>query len=944
MADQLVNLKDPDTGEIGSLPASQVPQALQQGFTQATPDEVGQFFNEKEYGTPGQQAATALEGAGSALTFGASTGVERALGVSGEGIRARRETNPIAHGAGELLGLGAGMLTGTGEAAALEGAGSAVSRVSGAALPEAYALNKIGSSAARMAAENVLFQGGDEVSKMFAGDPHQSVGTAMADIGLAGLIGAGAGTAFGAVSPLWKATAGKQVESFLNAIKSKAGGVEGLTSQPIKEALDQAGVDVSPATKALLSDDKSLQGTARLLEAGDRSASNIEVKNMIEQDQQSLSNVVAASLGKTPEEIQSLAGEPISKAEAGRLVGEAIAKDLSAKIDPLAKEFEELKGKVGNVELPGDTILETPRTVTNPQDLVGTPQTVIDKTKVPGVLSQAGEKIAELAAKEGWLAAEDTPIGNLVQFTQKNLGKQKTLKDLGNFISRLGEKAESLSSLTDRSASRAGSMIKSILKDVESSVIESKLGEAGPELVERFKNVRNAWKEASGLADQVQEQIGVRASTSGFAKAVKQMAAQDGEALLRRIGGSGNAAGLRLLQEQFPEAAKIFKEYHLDSVIRPSAMKAKSGNILNVSDLSRRVNNLSPEMKQFILSPEAQEKIRAVEALQKKMADVPKNYSNTASFLDRMNEHVLGGGAAIAGALSGHAILGALLGGAAKYLTKDVPDAVRLAMLKFMTSPEAVDAAGFKAMTEFAASIAKGEAAVTKGARAVLKSGAKVGSHDQVSDRGREKLDKQLEAYRENPEKLMNLAGDIGHYMPDHATAVAATAAQAVQYLNSLRPDTQPKMPLDRKLPPDPVKQAQFDRALDIAQNPLIVFEDVKNGTVTMHDLTTLQNVAPGLYSRMRDKLGQELIGFKSEKNEIPYKTRLGLALFMGQPLDSTMTPSAIQAAQPQPPMQAPQMAQAKPSKQGMQKLGKLPGMSADAGQSREMERAKHIS
>lgn len=40
---------------------------------------------------------------------------------------------------------------------------------------------------------------------------------------------------------------------------------------------------------------------------------------------------------------------------------------------------------------------------------------------------------------------------------------------------------------------------------------------------------------------------------------------------------------------------------------------------------------------------------------------------------------------------------------------------------------------------------------------------------------------------------------------------------------------------------------------------------------------------------------------------DIPYKTRMNLSLFMGQPLDTTMLPSSIQAAQPIPQPPPPQ-------------------------------------
>jgi hypothetical protein len=938
MAEEFINLKDPDTGEIGSLPVSQAHEALSQGFTQAAPEEVQQFFKEQKYGSVPQQIATGLEGAAESATFGLSTAAETALGVPGADITARREVNPGSHTIGQLGGLGIGMLTGSGEAAALEGAGSLAAKV-GAALPEKFALNKIGSTAARLATENALFQSGDEVSKMFAGDPHQTIGTAMAEVGLSGLIGGGTGGVFGAVSPLWKATFGNKVNELLGAFKNKSGGIEGQLSQPVREALDQSGVEIAPEIKAALSDDPHVQMAAKTLEQSDTTKSGLAYQESLHAAKNQLSESMVSSLGKDSSQIEKMGD--LSKYEAGKSIGDTLASEIHEKVSPLAKEFEELKGKVGNVELPPDTAIETPKTVVDPQDLTGVPRVEIEKTQVPGVMSQVGENIAQLAVKEGWTVADDTPISNLVQFVQKNLGKQKSLKDLSNFISRVGEKAESLSSLTDRSPTRAGGMIKSILKDAEANVIESKLGEQGSELVDRFKNVRTAWKEASGLIDQVQEQIGVRASTSGYAKAVREMAQQDGESLLRRIAGSGNAAGLKMLQENFPKAAEQFRAFHLDSLLKQAADKAKPGQLINPKALINGIEKLSPEMRSFVLPAGAAEKIKAVGTLMEQFERAPHNFSNTARTMDKLFQHVPGGAVAVAGALAGHPIVGALLAPLAKLVAKDAPDALRLSMLKMVGSTQPIESGAFKAMVDVARATLRGEASVTRATRAVLKVGGK-GNYKDVSENDRRKLDKQLLALQLDPSPLMNVGGDIGHYLPDHAAAIGETAANAVGYLNSLRPNVDKQMPLDAKLPPDPVKQAAFDRALTIAEQPLVVLENVKEGTVVPQDLVTLQNVAPGLYSRMREKLNTEMIGHLSEDEQIPYKTRLGISMFLGQPLDSTMTPSGIMAAQPKPMMQP--HPGVKPTATGMQKLAKMGAETATPGQQRQMSRVKHIS
>jgi hypothetical protein len=77
-----------------------------------------------------------------------------------------------------------------------------------------------------------------------------------------------------------------------------------------------------------------------------------------------------------------------------------------------------------------------------------------------------------------------------------------------------------------------------------------------------------------------------------------------------------------------------------------------------------------------------------------------------------------------------------------------------------------------------------------------------------------------------------------------------------------------------------------------------------------------------------------------SERDDlIPYKTKMGLSLFMGQPVDSSMTPQSIVAAQPVPAQQ-PQGGQQGPKK-STDKLGKSTSSYRTASQDAEYDRGE---
>jgi hypothetical protein len=84
------------------------------------------------------------------------------------------------------------------------------------------------------------------------------------------------------------------------------------------------------------------------------------------------------------------------------------------------------------------------------------------------------------------------------------------------------------------------------------------------------------------------------------------------------------------------------------------------------------------------------------------------------------------------------------------------------------------------------------------------------------------------------------------------------------------------------------------------------------------------------------------MVNHLSKDNTIPYKTRLGISLFMGQPLDSSMKPMSILASQPQPPQQIPGGAPGvKNQKHSTQNLSKIAELDATPSQAKAMRAQK---
>lgn len=570
-----------------SAPQSEVANLISTGATKPTEEHFGRMLDTAKYSTPGQQLATGVEGAASAFSFGASTGLERLMGVPAEDIRKRRETNPGAHLAGEVTGIGLGMLTGTGEAALLARAGEAVG-AKVLASGGASVLTRIGSEAAKLAAESALQQSGDEISKMFYNDPNQSVQTVVSNVGLAGILGAVGGGGLGSVKELWKLGPGKRAQSMLDALKKHSGDTDIVGEMP-----------------------------------------NIEP-------------VVAKKPQSGWDQLQAGPNVPY---------------------------------------------------------------------KAP-VLEQAAASI---------------PVGD------------------------------------------APASIWNTIKKIPPSAV--------------------------GMAAEL-----VLPGSGIMTYAVKK---------LMNIIGTGSE------------------------------------------------------------------------------------------------------------------------------------DATKMTMLKFLGASEITNAPAFKAAVDMAQAFIKGETVLNKAADSVLRIGAYELPTEIADARDREKLQKQLDMLEANPDSVLNIGGETGHYMPEHAAALAQTSSQAIQYLKSIKPVLTPQNPMDSQLKPNKVAEANYARAMDIAVNPNLVLNAVKNGTLSSSDITHLRSLYPALMANMQQKLSMAMINSKAKNIEIPYRTKIGLSMFLGQPMESSLSGATIAASQPlSTPMQSNVPAPRSSGGSKMNSLQKLPSLLSTPQRSRESYRS----
>jgi hypothetical protein len=545
---------------------------------------------------------------------------------------------------------------------------------------------------------------------------------------------------------------------------------------------------------------------------------------------------------------------------------------------------------------------------------------------------------------EGYHKAESDAQMNLVSRVQEKIGKQETAEDFKKFITNLREN-HPFGSDTYQAAKK----ISAILSDAQEKAVGDKIlqqelsakqaGVVKGALFEDYTNTKQSYKGFRELLDDLNDRlhVGKYYGPESFMNALREMGPED---VLRRLGKKTDAQLLELLQKKFPQVAESIKDYHLNNLLEVAARRATGEEAVNSKVLFSGLDKMSPELRGFILNPEASQKMQALRDL---IEAIPgrKNPSGTAGTLDALWKSMPNSSMGIASMLLGHGPLASMLVGTlGNNVARESTDAIKLGLLKYLGNGQHVSAGAFKNMVEFIDHAIKGQNASVNAVKNVFKAGSVV-VPDKLApkEKDRQKLKELVKEAQANPQGLMNVGGETASYMPEHGSALSQTASNAVQILAAKMPEQTPKAMFDVKIKPSEAERAQEDRMLNIAQQPLMVLQHVKDGTLTSGDVTLMAQLYPALYQSLRMKMGEQLINMRHDETVIPYAQRMSLSVFMGEPLDSTMSPQSIMSLQTtfMPPAPPPGMR----AKHSFKDLGKVAFGAANLEQSKEMKRGK---
>ncbi len=289
--------------------------------------------------------------------------------------------------------------------------------------------------------------------------------------------------------------------------------------------------------------------------------------------------------------------------------------------------------------------------------------------------------------------------------------------------------------------------------------------------------------------------------------------------------------------------------------------------------------------------------------------------------------------------------VGGVLGGwpgymVGKHIAGPVLDSVLPSLMKPLLG-SATNGTGLKHALDFIGAFSKGETAINRGVKNIFKAGKEVIPASLMpTEKDRNRLDTSLKNLSQNPTQLSSIGGSTSHYLPDHGMALAHTTMNAINFLNSQKPQSPKVSPLDTPSKPDPMAQSQYTRILNIAQQPLVILKSIKEGSIQPNDVKAITSLYPDLYNKLSQKLITEISSRKEDSEPIPYRTKMGMSIFLGKAMDSTMLPESIIAAQPQQP-QAPESTQ-KPSKKPAAANAKVLEKNVDLAQTPAQARANY--
>jgi hypothetical protein len=570
--------------------------------------------------------------------------------------------------------------------------------------------------------------------------------------------------------------------------------------------------------------------------------------------------------------------------------------------------------------------------------------------------NRIGQNILKLVDEHALI--KGTPEYNFVKTMSDGMNQITNLDQLANFRTALGR-------ATDQTTRFVSGAIKEKLDNLEEAAIKRfadtmKSPEAKAKINGLIDQVSQAKQSYSAFRGKMQELGNVlgKKKIYGPQDFIDFIGDMNPQSLTKRLFNENNTQFAQWFAKEFPEEFQTMRGYQRGQ-LRLDAIKNEQFDpkrfLISVLDSKR---GMQPEMQKLLFNPDELQRLKDAHTY---LGSFPEKFNPSGtSHMSAYRSFFESPTAATIGNIRDFAIKNFVVG-------KDMNPSVLRAMGR--TPTPATSAAAMKALAEgrpenmyealsYAQKAERGAKAVDgaisnlfqKGGQQAINAYATEKDHEALkryveTNEQQRQIEKQQEHQRimapKGPQQfaeggevkpvqdthpiLRNESG-LSRVLPDHAMLLETAKGRINNYLNSIRPIKDgPKLAFDSHIK-DTEKERSYDKAINLANQPLDILNKIKDGSITPEHLKHFGGMYPELHNYLSKKITEKISKSQLDEEKPSYRVRQGLSLFLGTPLDSTMTPQAIQSVQA---MYAPKPAAPQPNptktQKNTSKLGKVP-------------------
>ncbi len=835
--------------------------------------------DEDKFGGTTGEIKAGLAGAARGATFGLS---DQALTKSGlvkpETLKGLQETNPISSFTGEMAGMIAPAFLGDEAGLAnLPGTVSRLGRVAEGSAGLAGA-GKVAAKAIGYGTEGAAYGLGQSVSENALGDYDLVSEKTLANIGLSAAFMGGIG---GLVGKFGKGAvdASSVEDKFLaKKIENSAapGSEEAVISQTDLPAEDKLSFiknfkDPKPGAKAMR-DEFQKQGLPEVLgmmsnsQTVQKYASAISqlptmagdsVRRDIDAGFNKVGSIIKDSFGATP-------GEYMDREAGGASIKDLIRDKFDQMMDPLKQLYKDREALGKSIDIPNDASYKVYEGLTEQAGKFREPTNEGRK-----IISGAANDFLTNASQEGGMA-------NLDAYT-------KTLASKARQATRAGDHdaAAAYYQVRDTVDKFVDTHLNKLGKTLENEGIEGASSEAG-KAINEYQDLKRNYAKLKGTLSSFAETTGLgrKATTElGLNEALEKIT---DEKFVDHIFDPKNAKGLGDIKENWPDVFQALVTQKKSQMYQNATLN----KTFNPLQLFKDINNeqkLSKGVKNLLFTPEQLEKMgtakKWVENLPAKVG--PSGTPEGLEYMEMAKNPIK--------SLISHSV-------------NEAGSAVGKKLIESLTKPE--EAAQLKTLLNLNKAQEKIDRGITTKVKSILgdsyrpvtaKLVSKIVSmadFNDVADRIREDASNPGKTV----EKISSQTGDIYPHAPNVSDAMKMAFIRGTQFLNSKLPIQQPGV-FEDKPEVSQSQISQFSRYHDIVENPLHALHQVENHTIVPETVEALNAVYPQLYKQMSLEIMHQIASTK-DKSKIPFKTRQSISMLLGEPLDKSLNPMAIQANQ----------------------------------------------